>query len=376
MVDYSNCGIGAIANRDGEMSHEIIQQGMKLLQALNHRGGKSSDGTGDGCGIALQIPKTFYQTSYGIHDDFAVMMCFMPTNQARFTEANQRIIEQLQRAGIEILHQLSVPVNATILPKTARQTQPHVYQYIVNRVGFTEAMLYPIRRQIEKSLQALEIAEEDCYIVSFSGQTIVYKGLLTPEQLPMYYLDLQNPSFGSNFCVVHQRFSTNTTPAWHLAQPFRYLAHNGEINTVSGNIQWANAKKMLATNQDLYPICDTHRSDSANLDRALEVMLQEHALADALARLLPKAYEKDQLISDELKAYYEYAELKNEPWDGPAGVIVCDGKTLVATLDRNGLRPFRVMTTQTQLILASEIGVLDTPLTEIETATRVQASEL
>ncbi|MGL6248939.1 MAG: glutamate synthase central domain-containing protein, partial [Culicoidibacterales bacterium] len=213
-------------------------------------------------------------------------------------------------------------------------------------------------------------------IVSFSGQTIVYKGLLTPEQLPMYYLDLQNPSFGSNFCVVHQRFSTNTTPAWHLAQPFRYLAHNGEINTVSGNIQWANAKKMLATNQDLYPICDTHRSDSANLDRALEAMLQEHALVDALARLLPKAYEKDQLISDELKAYYEYAELKNEPWDGPAGVIVCDGKTLVATLDRNGLRPFRVMTTQTQLILASEIGVLDTPLTEIETATRVQASEL
>ncbi|MGL6058854.1 MAG: glutamate synthase large subunit [Culicoidibacterales bacterium] len=376
MVDYSNCGIGAIANRDGKPSHDMIQQGMKLLQALSHRGGKSSDGTGDGCGILLAIPQKFYEQVYGITEPFAVMMCFLPTNEAQFYEAEAVILTQLAANEQQLLKRIDVSVDERVLPPTALANQPRICQYIIACSKTTQAQLYPLRRQIEQKWQALGFRDEACHIVSCSAATIVYKGLLTPEQLPMYYRDLQNPQFGSNFCVVHQRFSTNTTPAWHLAQPFRYLAHNGEINTVSGNIQWANAKQTLAANPQLYPICDANYSDSANLDRALEAMLQQHSLADAVARLLPKAYEHDQLITDDLQAYYEYAELKNEPWDGPAGVIVCDGKTLVATLDRNGLRPFRVMTTTEQLILASEIGVLDTPLTAIETATRVQASEL
>ena len=200
---------------------------------------------------------------------------------------------------------------------------------------------------------------------------------MRPEELPNYYLDLQDEDFSSNFCIVHQRFSTNTKPSWNLAQPFRYLAHNGEINTVSGNINWSNARVGLATHQDVYPICNENHSDSANLDRTLEALLHEnYAIEDAITRLLPKAYEQDARLSDDLKAYYEYSELKQEAWDGPAGVIVCDGHKLIATLDRNGLRPFRYVQTENQIILASEIGVLNTPLEEIKVTSRIQASEI
>lgn len=377
MYDYTNCGIGAIVNRDGAANQEIIQQGMTLLQALSHRGGKSSDGTGDGCGILLQLPRDFYRQNYQITEPFAVMMAFLPPTSARFAQAEAAIEHQLEQYQLTIKRKITVAVDDTVLPPTAKRTQPTVMQYLVTGDDISETHLYQARRAIEMSLQHHEILENECYIASFSTKTIIYKGLLTPEQIPAYYLDLQDERFQSNFCIVHQRFSTNTTPAWHLAQPFRYLAHNGEINTVSGNIEWANAKKTLAKLPDVYPICDPNRSDSANLDRALEAMLIEgYSLAEAIGRLLPKAYVHDALVTPELKAYYEYSQLKNEPWDGPAGVILCDGETLVATLDRNGLRPFRVMTTASQLVLASEIGVLNTPLEAIESATRVQASEL
>ena len=189
--------------------------------------------------------------------------------------------------------------------------------------------------------------------------------------------DLQDEAFHSNFCIVHQRFSTNTNPSWNLAQPFRYLAHNGEINTVSGNIEWSNSRVGLATHKDVYPICNERHSDSANLDRTLESWIYEgFDLENIVTRLLPKAYEKDASVSEELKAYYEYSNLKQEPWDGPAGVIICDGHKLIATLDRNGLRPFRYVQTDKQVVLASEIGVLNTPLENIKMASRIQASEL
>lgn len=377
MYDYTNCGIGAIVNRDSVANHEIIQQGMTLLQALSHRGGKSSDGTGDGCGILLQIPQNFYREQYKITEPFAVMMAFLPATAEQFHQAETIIHQACAKQALTVKVSIVVATDERVLPPTAHKTQPKVMQYLVTGETLDERTLYRVRRAIEQALQFQQIQESDCYIASFSTKTIIYKGLLTPEQIPAYYLDLQDSRFESNFCIVHQRFSTNTTPAWHLAQPFRYLAHNGEINTVSGNIEWANAKKQMATLPEAYPICDPHRSDSANLDRALEAMLLEgYSLAEAVARLLPKAYVHDELLAPELKAYYEYAQLKNEPWDGPAGVILCDGETLVATLDRNGLRPFRVMTTANQLVLASEIGVLNTPLAAIEAATRVQASEL
>ncbi|MGL4336631.1 MAG: glutamate synthase-related protein, partial [Turicibacter sp.] len=377
MIDHSNCGIGAIANLSGEYSHEIIQQGMTLLKSLSHRGGKSSDGTGDGCGILMQIPNNFYQTKHNITTPFAVMMTFLPNNDLNRGEAVESIQNIATQYKLPIIKEIEVPVNSTILKPKAKACEPIVMQYIFDMTDHEEAILYTVRRKIEQAWKRAQLADSTCYIASCSTQTIVYKGLLTPDELPHYYLDLQDTAFDSNFCIVHQRFSTNTNPSWNLAQPFRYLAHNGEINTVSGNIQWSNAKKGLTGFSELYPICNERHSDSANLDRTLESMLFEHLnLENAVTRLLPKAYEHDAIDSDEIKAYYEYSGLKNEPWDGPAGVIICDGHKLIATLDRNGLRPFRYAMTEDQIILASEIGVLDTPLQDIKVASRIQASEI
>ncbi|HAX73810.1 MAG TPA: glutamate synthase large subunit, partial [Firmicutes bacterium] len=357
--------------------HQMIQQGMALLKALSHRGGKSSDGTGDGCGILMQIPKHFYQTKHNITKPFAVMMTFLPKDESARGEAVAYINEVFATYEISVLKEIEVPTDSTILKTKAMLTEPHVVQYILDMENVDEAKLYTVRRSIEQSWKGAKLTDRTCYISSCSNQTIVYKGLLTPDELPYYYLDLQDELFDSNFCIVHQRFSTNTTPSWNLAQPFRYLAHNGEINTVSGNIQWSNARSGLVQNKSVYPICNERHSDSANLDRTLENMLQEgFNLENAITRLLPKAYENNAMLADELKAYYEYAGLKNEPWDGPAGVILCDGHKLIATLDRNGLRPFRYIQTQDQIILASEIGVLDTPLADIKVASRIQASEI
>lgn len=377
MFDHSNCGIGAIANLDGVYSHDIIEQGMTLLKALSHRGGSSKDGTGDGCGILMQIPKDYYEKKHQINVPFAVMMTFLPKNLDSRKQAVHFIYEAIKSYKLSIIKEIRVPVDSSLLKPKARETEPIVTQFIVDMTGHDEAMLYKVRRCIEQTWKQAGLSDRTCYISSCSSQTIVYKGLLTPEELPHYYLDLQDENFHSNFCIVHQRFSTNTSPSWNLAQPFRYLAHNGEINTVSGNIQWSNAHAGLATHPEVYPICNEQHSDSANLDRTLESLLHEgFNLENVVTRLLPKAYENDASVSDELKAYYEYSNLKQEPWDGPAGVIICDGHKLIATLDRNGLRPFRTVQTKNQIILASEIGVLNTPLDQIQDASRIQASEL
>ena len=377
MFDHSNCGIGAIANLDGAYSHEIIEQGMTLLKALSHRGGTSKDGTGDGCGILLQIPKHFYHKKYGISGPFAVMMAFLPKEIEDRKVAVDSIYEAVHHFNMKVIKEIEVPVDSTFLTPTAKKTEPIPTQFIFDMTNYDEAMLYKLRRRIEQHFKDAKLSDRTCYILSCSSQTIVYKGLLRPEELPNYYLDLKDEDFTSNFCIVHQRFSTNTKPSWNLAQPFRYLAHNGEINTVSGNIKWSNARVGLATHQEVYPICNERHSDSANLDRTLEALLHENfELEDAVTRLLPKAYEQDARLSDDLKAYYEYSGLKQEAWDGPAGVIVCDGHKLIATLDRNGLRPFRYIQTENQIILASEIGVLNTPLEDIKVASRIQASEI
>lgn len=375
MIDHSNCGIGAIVNRNAQANHEIIQQGIQLLQALDHRGGTSHDGTGDGCGMLLQLPIAYYQNISKSTKPLAVMMVALPQMNERREQAEATLAATLAQAGLAIVMVRDVPVDETILTPKAKLTQPLTRQYIV--ATQSDVSLYVVRRQIEQAWLAQDLLPHDASIASFSSETIVYKGLLTPSELPAYYLDLQNPAFVSTVCVVHQRFSTNTTPTWNLAQPFRYLAHNGEINTVSGNINWLNAKANVSKNPSVFPVCDEVVSDSANLDRAVELMLdQGFSLAEAMTRLVPPAYEHNHMLSEEQRAYYHYASLKNEPWDGPAGIIVCDGRQLVATLDRNGLRPFRVMTTENQIILASEIGVLNTPLNEIEKADRVRASEL
>lgn len=375
MFDHSNCGIGAIANLDGTYSHEIIQQGMTLLKALSHRGGKAKDGTGDGCGILMQIPHHYYEKKYDIKGSFALMMTFLPKDLVERKKALDIIHDAMKSNHVEVMKEIVVPVDSTLLKPKARATEPFIMQFILDCED--QVTLYKVRRRIEQQWKFANLADRTCYISSCSAKTVVYKGLLTPEELPNYYLDLQDEAFHSNFCIVHQRFSTNTNPSWNLAQPFRYLAHNGEINTVSGNIEWSNSRVGLATHKDVYPICNERHSDSANLDRTLESWIYEgFDLENIVTRLLPKAYEKDASVSEELKAYYEYSNLKQEPWDGPAGVIICDGHKLIATLDRNGLRPFRYVQTDKQVVLASEIGVLNTPLENIKMASRIQASEL
>ena len=255
MFDHSNCGIGAIANLDGAYSHEIIEQGMTLLKALSHRGGTSKDGTGDGCGILLQIPKHFYHKKYGISGPFAVMMAFLPKEIEDRKVAVDSIYEAVHHFNMKVIKEIEVPVDSTFLTPTAKKTEPIPTQFIFDMTNYDEAMLYKLRRRIEQHFKDAKLSDRTCYILSCSSQTIVYKGLLRPEELPNYYLDLKDQDFTSNFCIVHQRFSTNTKPSWNLAQPFRYLAHNGEINTVSGNIKWSNARVGLATHQEVYPIC-------------------------------------------------------------------------------------------------------------------------
>ncbi len=376
MFEHANCGIGAIANLKGQANHQIIQEGITLLKALDHRGGNASDGTGDGCGILLQIPKAYYQNKYQFSSDFALMNVFLPNNDY-FKQAEAIIKEVLIANEVSLIKAIKVEVDNSFLTKSAKASEPIVMQYLVETINLDAYKYSLIKTQIHQAFNKLNLSKAQAYIVSFSNKTLVYKGLLTPNELSNYYLDLKDEAYISNVCIVHQRFSTNTTPSWNLAQPFRYLAHNGEINTVSANIDLANGAQSLAKYQNLYPICDTQQSDSANLDAMLENMLVEGLdLESAITSLLPMAKATNYQNDQDLAAYFTYQAIDYVPWDGPAGVIASDGDKLIATIDRNGLRPFRYITTEDKIILASEIGVLNTSLTKIKNSKRLSASEV
>jgi glutamate synthase (NADPH/NADH) large chain/glutamate synthase (ferredoxin) len=375
--EHDSCGTGFIARLDGAVRHDIIVTALQTLIDLEHRGAVGGDtSTGDGAGIMLQIPDALLRSEVAFSlpeaGGYGVGMAFLPSGEAlagRCTAAVERIVEE---EGCEMLGWRKVPTSDRLLGELARSAQPAVRQFIISpgRIArhHFERKLYVIRRLIEKQLKTEGIGA--FYICSLSTRTIVYKGLLTGTQLAPYYPDLTAERFRSVFAVVHQRYSTNTLPTWNLAQPFRYVAHNGEINTLRGNISHMHMREpMLASSllgddiEKIKPVLVEEGSDSSIFDNALELLVASgRSLPHAVMMMVPEASGPKIQMSEDKRAFYEYHAALMEPWDGPAAMIFCDGRYLGGTLDRNGLRPARyTITRDGMIVLASETGVVEFP---------------
>lgn len=381
------CGVGLIANRQGHASHELVEKALSALTCLEHRGACSADqDSGDGAGLMTAIPwgvLTPWLAEQGVtapsSSQTGVGMVFLPVNETAAATARQVMEQVIAESGFQFLGWRSVPVKPDILGVQARENQPQIEQILVTADAEGEGLerqLYLARKRIEKAIAALDQAwGEDFYICSFSSTTLVYKGMVRSAVLGDFYLDLQNPAYRSPFAVYHRRFSTNTMPKWPLAQPMRFLGHNGEINTLLGNINWMTAREAGLIHphwqnrlDDLKPIVNPDNSDSANLDNAMELLVQSgRSPLEALMILIPEAYQNqpDLAAYPDIVDFYEYYSGLQEPWDGPAFVVFSDGKIVGATLDRNGLRPARycIMRDDT-IIVASEAGVI--PVDEAE----------
>uniref|UniRef100_UPI00260688BA glutamate synthase central domain-containing protein n=1 Tax=Flavobacterium sp. TaxID=239 RepID=UPI00260688BA len=378
--EHDNCGAGFICNLNGIKSNDIIHKALDILIKLEHRGAVSSDGrTGDGAGILFDIPHTFFKKvcKFSIPEprEYAVGMVFMPksSNQVDFckTTFEKAILDQ----KLEILGWRDVPVDVSNLGQIAAEKEPTVKQVFVGKNGLdlTEqqfnAKMFAARKIAEHAVRGSKTSESHMfYFSSFSTTTIIYKGLLMPEDISRYYTDLLDSDLVTRLALVHQRFSTNTFPSWDLAQPFRYMCHNGEINTLRGNVSRMRAREELMKSdvfgedlKKLFPIILEGKSDSASMDMVVELLLMTgRTLPEVMMMVVPEAWEKHQTMSAEKKAFYEYNSCIMEPWDGPASIPFTDGNVIGALLDRNGLRPSRYTLTKSGfVIMSSEIGVLD-----------------
>lgn len=386
MKEHSNCGIGVVADINNIPQHQIVREGIKILNRLEHRGGTLRDGSGDGAGLLVQIPKDFFKKKVGIDGDYHVAMTFLPKDKLLRKTCIDIILEEVSSAGAIVIGEREVPVKEEILGTSARRSLPYIYQYFIeipqSKNNFSA---YNLRRDIEKRISAEGILKKDFYFASFSNKTVVYKGLITPKQFNNFYVDLSEESFKSAYVMIHQRFSTNTLPSWDLAQPFRTLEHNGEINTINGNTAWIEARKNdtyskeYSKNQieNIFPLTSPENSDSANLDSVMEFMMYTgKKLPEIVTTLVPQAWEKNNDLEKNLKEYYEAKSLVMEPWDGPAGLITSNGDEIFASLDRNGLRPMRyTITKDNKLIISSEMGVLDTQFSKIAYSGKLSAGE-
>ncbi|MBY0375063.1 MAG: glutamate synthase subunit alpha, partial [Bryobacteraceae bacterium] len=393
------CGIGFIANLKGEKSHDIILKGIQILINLTHRGACGCDpDTGDGAGILIQIPHQFFakeakRLNFDLPaaGEYAVGMIFFPVNR------QQRLIVEgiceriVREEGLEVLGWRDTPIDPDAIGRLARDSQPYIQQIFIRRpAGYDELTferrLYVVRKRIENEVAASDIRDKNFfYIPSLSCRTIVYKGLLLAPQISAFYRELSDPDVVSALCLVHQRFSTNTFPTWQLAHPYRFICHNGEINTVKGNHAWMVAREATLKSElfgrelkDLFPVVQLGGSDSATLDNVVELLaLSGRELPHVMAMLIPEAWDGDVTMSPEKKAFYEYHASLMEPWDGPASVAFTDGHIIGATLDRNGLRPARYLVTKDgHLIMASETGVLPIKPEEIEYKGRLQPGKM
>lgn len=373
--EHDACGIGFYAHLKGKPSHDIIKKGLHMLRQLEHRGGQGSDPqTGDGAGIMVQIPHEYFKVACGKmklppKGRYGVGMVFLPEDEERRTYYETEFNKIVEKEGQTLLGWRTVPVNIEKLGKLAKQSKPFIRQVFIgasddiqDELAF-ERKLYVIRKQAEKLVQ-----NNECYFASLSSRTIVYKGLLTPEQLDEFYVDLQDERFQSAFALVHSRFSTNTFPSWERAHPNRYLIHNGEINTLRGNVNWMMAREKQFVSElfgedlrKITPILDMNGSDSSILDNAFEFfVLAGKKLAHAAMMLIPEPWFWDNEMDDDKKAFYEYHSCLMEPWDGPTAISFTDGKQIGAILDRNGLRPARYYVTKDDyIIFSSEVGVID-----------------
>ncbi|MEE4255037.1 MAG: glutamate synthase large subunit [Desulfuromusa sp.] len=378
--EHENCGVGFIANIKGKKSHSIVKRGIEILYNLTHRGAVGADPLdGDGAGLMIQVPDTYYREVCNFElpaaGEYGAGMIFLPTDQTCREACIAALDQELIRVGCTVLGWREIQTDSSSIGRNARSVEPRVMQIFVGR-GEIEAerldlMLYLARKRAENKIRNDSLAgAEMFYVCSLSSRTILYKGMLLSEQLNTFYPELDDKRLVSAIAFVHQRYSTNTFPTWDLAQPFRYVAHNGEINTLRGNINRMRARTALFAHLDLAdgvadldPVIIEGSSDTACLDNALELLvLTGRSLAHSLAMLVPEAWVSKAHLRPEVKGFFEYHATMMEPWDGPANIVACDGKQVVAILDRNGLRPARYwITSDDEIIYASEAGVLDIP---------------
>ena len=386
--EHDACGVGMVVNIHGNKSHELVDNALKVLENMRHRGAEGADGkTGDGAGILLQIPHEFILLQ-GIpvpeKGHYGTGLVFLPKDAQRQQDILSIVIEEIEREGLNLMRLRAVPTCPECLGESAREVEPDIKQLFITGVTDEayprfERTLYLIRKRIEK-----RVSDPDFYIVSLSSKNIIYKGMLSSTQVRAYYPDLSNTYFTSGLALVHSRFSTNTFPTWSLAQPFRLLAHNGEINTIRGNRSWMKARESVLDSaelgcvKDISPIIQPNMSDSASLDNVFEFFVMSGlSLPQAMAVMVPESFNDKNPISDELKAFYEYYSILMEPWDGPAALLFSDGRYAGGMLDRNGLRPSRyTITNKGMMVVASEVGVMDFEPGEIAEKGRLQPGKL
>lgn len=384
--EHDACGVGMVVNIHGGKSHQLVDDALQVLENMRHRGAEIGK-DGDGAGIMLQIPHEFILLQ-GIpvpeKGKYGTGLVFLPKEASRQQEILSIIIEEVEREGLQLMHLRAVPTNPDCLGERALSTEPDIKQLFITGVQDDEVELFPrklykIRKKIER-----RVSDSDFYICSLSNSNIVYKGMLSSMQVREYFPDLSNPYFTSGLALVHSRFSTNTFPTWSLAQPFRLLAHNGEINTIRGNRGWMKARESVLSSEalgdirEISPIVQPDMSDSASLDNVLELFLMSGlSLPHAMAVLVPESFNDKNPISEDLKAFYEYHSILMEPWDGPAALLFSDGRFAGGMLDRNGLRPARYTITKNDtMVVASEVGVMDFDPTEVVEKGRLQPGKI
>ncbi|MGW8194421.1 MAG: glutamate synthase large subunit [Desulforhopalus sp.] len=390
-AEKDNCGFGLIAHMEGDASHRLVRTAISSLARMAHRGGIAADGrTGDGCGLLLQKPDIFFRSivkeqGWSLGGRYGVGMIFLSRDPEKAAAARTVIDQELECDMLTVIGWRDVPVEPSVLGRFARQNMPKIVQVIFNGpFGWgskeLERRLYIVKRRIEKRISN----DSEFYIASLSNLVIVYKGLCRPVDLPLFYPDLADFRMQSAICLFHQRFSTNTLPKWELAQPFRYLAHNGEINTITGNRQWAKSRSykfrspLLPDMEEASPFVNTSGSDSSALDNMLELFLAGGMdLFRAFRLLIPPAWQNHPHMDEDLRAFYDFNSMHMEPWDGPAGIVMSDGRFAACGLDRNGLRPARYVVTKDKLItLASEVGIWEYQPDEVLEKGRVGPGEL
>jgi len=394
--EHDACGVGFVCHIKNHKSHAIVRQGLELLERLTHRGATGADPrAGDGAGILVQLPDAFFRAVLDFElppvGSYGVGMLFLPKESAARAQTQATVERRLTEGGQRVLGWRDVPVDNSVLGKSVLPTEPMVRQVFIARgencpdQQAFERKLFVIRKRMDNEIRAAGFDKTDFYVPSLSSRTIVYKGMLLADQVIDYYIDLRDVRFASALALVHQRFSTNTFPTWDLAHPFRMICHNGEINTLRGNLNWMAARRhtmrseVLGDDLDsIWPLIPEGQSDSASFDNALELLVMGgYSLAHAMMLLIPEAWAGNKQMDAKRRAFYEYHAGLMEPWDGPAAVAFSDGRQIGATLDRNGLRPARYLVTNDDLvIMASEMGVLDIDESRIVKKWRLQPGKM
>ena len=394
--EHENCGAGFICNLKGEKTNQIIHDALEILVKLEHRGGVSADGkTGDGAGLLIDIPHDYFKRvcDFEIPNprEYAVGMVFLPKNNNQYRFCKETFEKEIKAQGLSILGWRDVPVDSSQLGEIALASEPNIEQIFIGKTEDIEenifrAKLYAARKITEHAIRNSKMSEADYfYLPSLSNTTLIYKGIIMPEDIGPYFLDLQQEDLVTRLALVHQRFSTNTMPAWELAQPFRFMCQNGEINTLRGNVSRMRMREEIMKSDvfgpqidKLFPIILPGKSDSASMDMVVELLTHTgRSLPEIMMMMIPEAWEKHKTMSDDKKAFYEYNSCLMEPWDGPASVPFTDGDYVGALLDRNGLRPSRYTVTKSgKLIMSSEIGVVEVAPEDVESHGRLEPGKM